>query len=52
MGDFANGLVNRFVSILLSFVVIAINVFFGVNLVQEAELSVGWIVLVGELITV
>lgn len=51
MGDFANGFFNRLVAILLSFVVIAINLFFVVSLVQEAELSAGYIALVGELKT-
>lgn len=49
MGDFANGFVNRLVAILLSVVVIGINIFFVMSRVQEAELSAGWIVLVGEI---
>lgn len=48
MGEFANGYVNRIVAILLSIVVIGINIFFVVSRVQDAELSAGWISLVGE----
>lgn len=47
MGDFANGFMNRLVSILLCVVVISINIFFVTNQVQEANLAVGWIILVG-----
>lgn len=38
---------NRLVSILLCVVVISINIFFVTNQVQEANLAVGWIILVG-----
>lgn len=48
MGDFANGKTNRVISIALSAVVIGINLFFVVNLVQELELAAGYIALVGE----
>lgn len=48
MGEFANGFINRVVSIMLSVVVIGINIYFVVSRVQEAELSAGWISLVGE----
>jgi len=46
MGEFANGYVNRIVSILLSVVVIGINIFFVMSRVQDADLSAGWISLV------
>lgn len=48
MGEFANGFANRFIAILLSIIVIGINIFFVISRVQEAELSAGWISLVGE----
>lgn len=48
MGDFANGFVNRVIAILLSIVVIGINIFFVINQVQGANLSVAWIVLIGK----
>jgi natural resistance-associated macrophage protein 2 len=46
MGDFANGWKNQVVSILLSVVVIGINLYFVVSLVNGAGLSTGWIVLI------
>lgn len=49
MGDFANGFGNRLTSILLSFVVISLNLFFVVSQVQEADLSSGWISFIGML---
>lgn len=48
MGDFANGWKNQVVSILLSVVVIAINIFFVISRVQAANLSGWWISLIGE----
>lgn len=48
MGDFANGWKNQVVSILLSIVVIGINIFFGVSLVKQAQLSAWWLSLVGK----
>lgn len=48
MGDFANGWKNQVVSILLSVVVIAINIFFVISRVQGANLSGGWISLISK----
>lgn len=48
MGKFVNGRTNRVIAVALSAVVIGINLFFVVNLVQELELAVGYIALVGE----
>lgn len=46
MGDFQNGLANRIASIILTFLVIAINVTFVVDQVNDAELSAGYVSLV------
>ncbi|CAO1404826.1 unnamed protein product [Diamesa tonsa] len=46
MGDFVNGTANRIISVLLSFVVIFINLFFIFNQIKEADLSSSWNVLV------
>lgn len=48
MGEFVNGFANKVVAILLSVVVIGINIFFVITRVQEAELSGGWISLIGK----
>lgn len=48
MGEFVNGFANKVVAILLSVVVIGINIFFVITRVQEAELSAGWIALIGK----
>lgn len=52
MGDFVNGTVNRIISVLLSFVVIFINLFFIFNQIKEADLSSSWNVLVGKFISI
>lgn len=48
MGEFANGIGNKIMSILLCILVIAINIFFVSDRVYHADLSWGWIVLIGE----
>lgn len=48
MGDFANGYINRIIAILLSVLVIGINIFFVATQVNNASLSAGWIVLIGD----
>jgi len=48
MGEFVNGVPNIVISILLSIVVIAINLFFIASRVHVHELSWMWITLVGE----
>ena len=50
MGDFVNGYANRIISVLLSFVVISINLYFIVNQVQGADLSSGWNILIGNVL--
>lgn len=50
MGEFVNGFWNRVISILLSFLVIGINLFFIVTRVEAANLSDQWTALVGEYI--
>lgn len=50
MGDFANGFANRLIAIMLSIVVIGINIYFVINRVNEADLSAGWISLVGKFV--
>lgn len=47
MGEFANGYANKIVSISLCVVVIAINIFFVTDQVQNADLAWGWLVLIG-----
>lgn len=49
MGDFANGFVNKVISIVLSVVVIGINIYFVTNTVMEAHLSSGWMTLIGNI---
>lgn len=48
MGEFANGKANRVIAVALSAVIIGINLFFVVNTVNELDLAVGYIVLVGK----
>lgn len=51
MGEFVNGLGNKVVSICLCFVVIGINLFNVIVQVNDAELSWGWLTLIGNLIS-
>lgn len=48
MGEFVNGVATKIVSILLSIVVIAINITFVVDRVNEMQLEWGWLLLVSE----
>lgn len=50
MGDFVNGTTNTIISIALSAVVIAVNLFFVFNLILGLNLSTGYLVLFGKLI--
>lgn len=52
MGDFVNGTTNRIISVLLSFVVIFINLFFIFNQIKGADLSSSWNVLVGKFFSI
>ncbi|XP_059610455.1 protein Malvolio isoform X1 [Phlebotomus argentipes] len=46
MGEFVNGIGNKIVSILLSILVIAINIFFVIDQVNHSNLHTGWMVLI------
>ncbi|GAB0088235.1 protein Malvolio [Sergentomyia squamirostris] len=46
MGEFVNGIGNKIVSILLSILVIAINIFFVIDQVNHSDLHSAWMVLV------
>lgn len=48
MGEFANGLVNKLIAILLSIFLIVINLFFVAKQMQDTNLAAGWIVLIGK----
>lgn len=48
MGDFVNGLTNKIVSMVLCALIIAINIFFVTDQVQEGNLEWYWLTLVGE----
>lgn len=48
MGDFANGYMNKIISIVLSIVVIGINIYFVVSTVIAANLSTFLISLIGK----
>lgn len=48
MGDFVNGVGNKIVSCILCVLVIAINMFFVIDQVYNAELVWGFVLLVGK----